>query len=1093
MKRNLTLSLLLLAGIAFSNTEESRLLRFPTVFGEQLIFTYAGDLYSVSLQGGIARKLTSHVGYEMFPRFSPDGKTVAFTGQYDGNTEVFTIPATGGVPRRLTVTATLERDDVADRMGPNNIVMTWTPDGKFIVYRSRKQSFNSFIGNLFMVPAEGGMSTEIPLTDGGFCSFSPDGKKLAFNHIFREFRTWKYYKGGMADDIRIFDFDTKQITNITQNPAQDIFPMWIGDEIFYVSDRDRTANLFVYNTKTNVTEKVTNFTDYDVKFPSHDKNTIVFEKGGYIFAFDVKSRNTRKIPITIVVDQIYGRNKWNDASKRITNYSLSPNGERIVFSARGDIFTVPSEKGITRNLTNSSGAHDREAVWSPDGKWIAFLSDKTGEYEIYIQQHDGSTPAQQITSGGNTYLYGLLWSSDSKKLLFNDRKSRLRIVDIETRKITEVATGKYSLIYSYAWSPDGQWITYSANDENHFSIIYIYHVPTQTTKPVTNNWYSSYNPIFSADGKYLLFVSSRDFKPIYSATEWNHAYVDMNRIYIVLLSKDTPSPFAPQNSEVDFSLDKTPKSTEKKESGKKLLTQKTNEPTPEVKVAIDFDEIEKRIISIPTSPGQYFNVYCSDDKIYYTYSRYGQSKNKLILYDLKKLQEIDIAEGADFTISPNNKKMLVNIDNRYAVIDLPNTKINLEKFVDLSNMKLWTDYRQEWKQIYDESWRHMRDFFYVENMHGVDWKAMHAKYAELLPYVNHRNDLTYIIGELIGELNAGHAYVNSGDRPEPERIKLGLLGAKISKDPVSGYFRIDKILQGANWSNSLFSPLQAVGVNAKEGEFIISVDGVDLKNHPDIYTFLIGKAGKTTELTLNSKPQPSGSRKVLVTPIDDESKLYYFNWVQNNIRKVNEATNGQAGYIHIPDMSAEGLNEFVKHFYPQLNKKALIIDNRGNGGGNVSPMILERLNRSVYRMTMWRGFDTPRTIPAQTHHGPKVALINQYSASDGDLFPYGFRKLGIGPIVGVRSWGGVIGITGSLPFVDGADLRVPQFTSYGFDTGDWIIEGYGVDPDIEIHNDPYREYMGEDAQLSKAIEIVMERLKEYKPLPPIPKAPDRSR
>lgn len=1086
--------LLWVLAIAFTITavqgQEARLMRFPAVHNNQVVFTYAGDLYTVDISGGVARKLTTHVGYEMFPHFSPDGRTIAFTGQYDGNTEVFSIPAEGGTPKRLTHTATLNRDDISDRMGPNNIVMAWTPDGEKIVYRSRKQSFNDFKGQLFMVPANGGMSEELPLSTGGFCSFSPDGKKLAFNRVFREFRTWKYYKGGMADDIWTFDFNTKEVTNITSNPAQDIFPMWIGDEIFFLSDRYRTMNLFVYNTKTKNIEKVTNYTDYDIKFPSFDHNTIVFEKGGFLFAFDVKTRTTRKINITITDDQNYSRPSLVDASKRITNADLSPNGERVVFSARGDVYTLPSEKGITYNLTASSDIHEREATWSPDGKWIAYLSDKTGEYEVYIQPQDGSMPATQVTSGINNYIFGIEWSPDSKKILFSDRLGRLQYVDIETKAVTLVTKGKYGLVNSYSWSPDSKWIAYSTSDSNRFSVVYIYNIDSKTTNSVTNGWFSSYGPVFSNDGKYLLYVSDREFNPIYSNTEWNHAYVDMSNIYIVMLSKDTPSPFALENNEVKPET-KTEQPKDKDSAKKPVKTEE--KPKPEVQpVKIDFDGIENRTVELPGKAGRYYNIYCIDGKVYYNYSSSRDRQPVAMMYDLKKQRETELGESIRFTISSNGKKMLVSKNRTYAVIDLPTGKINMEKTIDLSDMKVWVDYHKEWKQIFDESWRQMRDFFYVENMHGVDWKAIHDKYAVLVPYVNHRNDLTYIIGEMIGELNVGHAYVNSGDKPEPERIKTGLLGAKLSKHS-SGYFRVDKILEGANWSDALRSPLAEIGVNVKEGDYIISVDGVDLKNIPDIYSTLINKADKTVALVVNSSPQANGGRKVLVKPIADESELYYYTWVQNNIRKVNEATNGEVGYIHIPDMGVAGLNEFVKYFYPQLTKKALIIDDRGNGGGNVSPMILERLSRVVYRMTMRRGFDQPSTIPSETHYGPKVVLIDRYSASDGDLFPYGFKKLGLGPLIGVRSWGGVVGISGSLPFVDGGDLRKPEFTSFSSDTGEWIIEGHGVDPDIEIDNDPYREYMGQDDQLNKAIEQIKVMLKDYKPLPQIPQAPDRSK
>ncbi len=1083
------LALAALSGNVFS--QETRLLRFPAVSGNQVVFTYAGDLYTVALSGGTARKLTNSVGYEMFAHFSPDGSKIAFTGQYDGNTEVFTIPSQGGVPQRLTFTATLGRDDISDRMGPNNIVMSWTPDGKSVIYRSRKQTFDDFVGQLFKVSDQGGLSEELPLMTGGFCSYSPDGKKLAFNRVFREFRTWKYYKGGMADDIRIFDFDTKEIKNITNNISQDIIPMWIGDEIYYLSDRDRTMNMFVYNTKTGESQKVTNFTEYDIKFPTFSSSTIVFENGGYIYKFDVKTKSSEKIPITVIDDFGYSRSALKDASENIFNGDVSPNGERVVFSARGDIYTVPSEKGITRNLTQSSDAHDRSAAWSPDGKYIAYLSDKSGEYEIYIQSQDGSSDPIKLTDGADTYKFSIQWSPDSKKILFNDRKNRLQYVDIETKKVTLVDKGEYGLINSFSWAPDSKWITYTLQDQNQFGVIFVFNLETAKRQPITDNWYDSSQPVFSNDGKYLFFVSDRDFNPIYSQTEWNHAYQVMSKIYFALLTKDTKSPFSLENNEVVLSQpEQAKKDEEKKGKGSKDAAKK--DATPSILVNIDFENISSRVITLPTDVAYYGNISCIDDKVYYNQFNPQSHQGTAKMYDLKKKAETELGESLDFTISANGKKMLVSKNKSYAVIDLPCSKVTIEKPIDLSSMKVWVDYSKEWKQIFDESWRQMRDFFYVENMHGLNWKAMHDKYSALLPYVNHRNDLTYLIGEMIGELSVGHAYVNSGEKPEPDRIKLGLLGAKISKH-ASGYFQIDRILDGTSWNSQVRSPLQEVGINVSKGNYILAVDGKDLKDVNDIYKTLIGKAGKTVELVVNAKPELAGSRKVLITPIADESSLYYFDWVQDNIRKVSEATNGQVGYIHIPDMGVEGLNEFVKYFYPQLTKKGLIIDDRGNGGGNVSPMILERLNRIVYRQTMRRGNAHANPVPNQTHYGPKVLLINQYSASDGDLFPYGFKKLGIGTVIGTRTWGGVVGISGSLPFVDGGELRKPEFASYSCDTSDWIIEGHGVDPDILVDNDSYKEYMGIDDQLSKAIEVIKEKLKDYKELPSVPVAPDKSK
>ena len=1083
-----TLFFAVLSHFNVSANDEARLMRFPAIHGEQLVFTYAGDLYTVDSEGGMARKLTSHNGYEMFPRFSPDGSQIAFTGQYDGNTEVFVIPASGGSPRRLTYTATLSRDNVSDRMGPNNIVMNWTPDGKYVTYRSRKQSFNSFIGQLYRVSAEGGLSEELPLPTGGFCSYSPDGSKLAYNRIFREFRTWKYYRGGMADEIWIHDLNARTTEKITDNKEQDIIPMWAGEEIFFLSDRDRTMNVFVYNISTGQTSKVTDFTEYDVKFPSLGNGIIVFENGGYIYKLDVSNKEYEKVPIQIANDNTYSRTELKDASKSIQSGDLSPNGERVVFSARGELFSLPAKHGITRNLTQTAGAHERVVSWSPDGKYIAYFSDESGEFELYIMKQDGSEKPVQLTSGTKSYLYELEWSPDSKKILFSDRKFRLQYVDIESKKVTLVKKSIDTELNDFDWSPDSKWIAYSDNDKNQFGVIYLFNMEDGKSYPVTDNWYESGNPYFSPDGKYLYFVSSRDFNPTYSQTEWNHSYSNMDKVYLVTLARDTPSPFAPENDEVET------EEAEEPENGKDKEKDEENGEEPEEKsIEIDTEGLNARILSLPIKASNYFFIESAADKVYYIErSSFGGPMTAKV-FNLKTKKEADLGPGIIFTISANGKKMLVIQNDKYAVIDLPEGKVTLDETIDLSDMKVMTDYPKEWKQIFDESWRHMRDFFYVENMHGLDWEAMHAKYEVLLPYVNHRYDLTYVIGEMIAELSVGHSYVNSPNNAGvPERIQMGLLGAKLSRHS-SGYYQIDKLLEGANWSTALRSPLTEVGVNISEKDLILAINGKSTKDMDDIYAALVNTAGKTVELTSNAEPALEGSKKSLIKPIADESALYYYNWVQDNIRKVNEATGGQIGYIHIPDMDVKGLNEFAKYFYPQLkNKKGLIIDDRGNGGGNVSPMIIERLRRELTHTRNMRGRPYGETAPGAMVLGPKVMLINYASASDGDLFPYQFKTLKLGTIIGTRTWGGVVGIRGTLPFIDGGILRRPEFSTYSATESKWVIEGIGVEPDIYLNNDPAREYDGEDDQLNKAIEVILEQLDQYQPLPPVPADPDKT-
>lgn len=1070
IKLTLLVISVLVSASAFSQ-DEARLMRFPAIHGDQIVFSYGGDLYAVADSGGMARKITSHKGYEMFPRFSPDEKHIAFTGQYDGNTEVFVMPRKGGEPLRLTYTATLSRDQVSDRMGPNNIVMTWTPDGDKIIYRSRKESFNSFVGKLYSVAPDGGLSEQLPLPRGGFCSYAPDGKSMAYNRVFREFRTWKYYRGGMADDIWIHNFESHQTVNVTNNDAQDIIPMWYKDRIYFLSDRDRTMNLFVYHTQSEKIEKVTNFENYDIKFPSLGKNRIIFEKGGFLFTLNLDNHEVRKVNIQMAEDHLGSRHDWIDASENMGSYEIAPDGKRALFSARGDIWTVPAESGITYNLTESNDAHDRNPKWSPDGKYIAYLSDKSGEYEVYIQKADGSEPAQQITENAETYKYSLQWSPDSKKLLWSDKKMRLRYVDVETKKITEVAHSKVWEYRSFDWSPDSKWIAFADAQENDMTKIKLFNTNNGETTNVTRGWYSSSQPEFGKDGKYLFFTSNRDFNPIYSRTEWNHAYQDMTKIYLVTLAKDTPSPFAPENDRV-------------MENGEE---EKTDE---DKSMTIDVEGIRDRLINLPVKASTYYySLQSTGNNLFYLTRKDGKSSLKY--FDLEKEKEQDLGFSGGYEISHDGKKMLVGRKKSYAIMPLPSKKIQIKDKLDLSNMKVWVDKKTEWQQIFDESWRQMRDFFYDPDMHGVDWKAIHDKYGQMLPYVNNRHDLNYLIGEMIAELNVGHAYVNGGDLQKPERIKTGLLGAQLSRDE-SGYYRIDSILDGENFRGSLRSPLTAIGVDVSEGDYIITVDGKKTSEMKNIYRPLLGKANTQVEMTFNSEPTAEGSHQELIKPIADESDLHYYNWVQQNIDKVNKATNGQVGYIHIPDMGRNGLNKFVKYFYPQLTKKALIIDDRGNGGGNVSPMIIERLKREVTRAKMARNKEVSGHVPTKMLLGPKVLLIDQYSASDGDLFPYSFKKHDMGTVIGLRSWGGVVGIRGSLPFIDGGDLRKPEFASYSAEESKWIIEGHGVEPDIEVRNDPYKEYQGIDQQLNKAIEVILQKLDEYKPMPPIPDGPDKS-
>jgi tricorn protease len=1126
-------ALVLTAGAALAQSnppaEQTKLLRFPATNGSQIVFSYTGHLYTVDINGGVARRLTDGPGWAVFPRFSADGKQLAFTAQYDGNTEVYVMPSEGGVPRRLSYTATLSRDDLSDRMGPNNIVMAWKNRSNEIAFRSRWREPNDFIGQLYTIGLEGDLPKQLPVPRGGFVSFSPDDTKMAYNRIFREFRTWKRYQGGMADDVWIIDLKTGALENITDHPAQDIIPMWApNNKIYFLSERTGRMNLFSYDLGTKRIAQHTNYTDYDVKFPSLGQGGIVYEQAGVIWHFDLKTDKARQVPIVVREDLAIARNALVNVSRNVAEVHPSPDGKRAVATARGELFTVPAKHGAVRNLSNTSGAHERDAVWSPDGKWIAYNSDITGENELWIRSQDGKGEPRQITRNADTYFYSSEWSPDSKKLLWGDREQRLRFVDIDTGDVTLIEKNDTSEITNYRWSPDSKWVTWNSPQRSTYSRIKLYSLDSKESLDVTDGWFSVRSATFSDDGKWILFASGRDFTPTYGVTEFNHIYQNWERVYMVALAADTKSPFEPRSDEVAIAKEDTkpeptlnkpadptpveqpqaepPKEVAKSETAEKEDEKKepangekkdTKDSPKKVVVKVDADGLKERIVALPTAAASYPRIEMVGDKVYYlkTSGGFGPgASSTLFVYNLKDLKETDLGAINGFTVTADRKKMLVRQQRDHAIIDLPSARVELKDKLDFSKLEMQLDRAAEWNQIYHESWRQMRDFFYAPNLHGVDWSTQGRKYATLVPHVRHRNDLSYLIGELIGELNVGHAYVGGGERAnDAPRVQVGLLGAEFSRDPQSRAYRIDRILRGQNWLKEVRSPLTEIGVNVKVGDFILAIDGKPVRDLPVLHAALVGKVGQQVTLRVNSTPDEKGARDVVVTPIADEQPLYYYNWVQRNIDYVAKKTNGQVGYIHIPDMGPGGLNEFVKHFYPQLNKKALIIDDRGNGGGNVSPQIAERLSRELLFVSIGRN-GQPTANPGPQMVGPKVLLVNEFSASDGDIFAFRFRALGLGKVIGKRSWGGVVGIRGTLPFVDGGFLNRPEFANgYSKDGKEWIMEGHGVDPDMVVDNNPWKEFHGEDQQLDAAIAHILDELKKNPgELPPPPSWPIRN-
>ncbi|HRP01127.1 MAG TPA: PDZ domain-containing protein [Candidatus Kapabacteria bacterium] len=1084
--RNIFIILSLFLFTSILEAQETRLLRYPNTSADEITFVYGGDIYTVGIKGGIARRLTSSEGYEQYPRYSPDGSTIAFVGEYDGNMEIYTMPSIGGTPKRITYSYV--QPNVADRQGPDKIIMQWTKDGNDILFRSREKSWNILVGHLQLVNKDGGLPTPIEVARGGFASFSPDGKKMAYNRIFREYRTWKRYSGGQADDIYIFDFATKKLENISNTKFQDIIPMWSGDKIYYLSDRDFTMNIFCYDLKTKQTKKITNFDNYDVKFPSLGKHHIAFENGGYIYLLDLATDEFKKIPITVQEDFPDMRPSLVKVSNRIINGDIAPNGKRAIFTARGDIFNFPAENGNVLNLTNSNDVHDRNAVWSPDGKYIAFISDRSGTDEIYLMDQDGKN-ISQLTNNGKFYRYSLKWSPNSKYLLTHDNTRNFYYIDIASKKQVEITKSKSWNISDYTWSSDSKWIAYTGFANPKIGQIILYSLDKSENYPVTDGFYSAYSPEFSADNKFLYYVADKTFNPSFGNFEYNFQYNNMSSIFGVTLQDTILQPFAIyKNDVVESQLDVK----DKKDTDKKINKDKDN---LDLNLRIDLNGIKDREFELPITASNYGSLYSAKgNRLYYSRMQRG-SGSKLYYYDFDNLEEKEVGDVSSYTISFDGKTILYTNRGEYYITKLGDKLNGKDGKIDVNKMEVMLDKRLEWKQVYNESWRHFRDFFYDPNMHGYDWNQLRDKYAELLPYVVHRSDLTYIIGELIGELDAGHAYVTGGDMPKVKAMPIASLAADYEYDTKSGYYKITKIYEGMNWETDMRSPFTEPGMNVKVGDYIIKIDGVPLTQSLTPSSQLINKADKFISITINNKPSLDGAREIFVKPIKSDIDIRYYNWVEHNRKYVDSVTNGRVAYVHIPDMMPNnGLNWFARYFYPQIDKEALIVDDRYNGGGNVSPMVIERLRRELVIAKYARNSETITTNPDAVMTGPMVCLINEQSMSDGDLFPYQFHTLGLGPLIGKRTWGGVVGIYGSLPLLDGSSVNRPEVANFGAD-GNWVLEDVGMKPDIDVDNDPYLEFIGQDQQLDRGIEEVLKLIKTSKKtkLPQRPPFPDKKR
>ncbi len=1063
-------ALILLTAFAASASAQTKLLRLPDIHGDRVVFTYAGDLWLAPVSGGEASRLTTHPGLELFGKFSPDGQWIAFTGQYDDDEQVYVIPTAGGAPKQLTYYPA--RGPLAPRWGYDHQVYGWTPDGQAILFRSWRYGWGLADGQLFTVGAKGGLPEPLPMPRAGAGDIGPDGNKVLYSPLFRDFRTWKRYQGGWSQDLYIFDRVSHELVQVTDHPRSDRDPMWVGDAIYFSSDRDGTLNLYSYDVASKTTSQLTHNTTWDVRWPSADGGgRIVYELNGELQIFDARSGSATPIAIRVPTDALPTRPTRVQVAENIESFGLSPKGERALIVARGDVFTAPIEKGPTRNLTKSSASHDKLAAWSPDGKTIAFISDRDGDEEIYLVNQDGTGEPRRLTRGGRAMRYQPRWAPDGERIAFSDKDGKIYVVHVETGELVEVADERHGQATDYQWSPHGGLLAFTLTDPSGFGSIYIWSVSDGKLRRITGEYFNEFTPAWDPEGNYLFYLSDRQFQPQIGSFEWNYLVDRETGIYALGLRKDIAHPFPPESDEVSIEADETDEEKEEDEE----------EGAP-AHITIDFDGLVERVARVPVEDDNYVALAAKKGHLLYVrgapfyYGRQADSQPSLRIFSMEDREEKVLAEGiSGFALSADGEKVLVRQRNEVNLLNAaPNGK-DSAKSVATSGLYVDRVPAEEWTQIFNEVWRRYRDFFYVSNLHGYDWDDLLYRYRNLLQYVGHRSDLNYVIGEMSAELSVSHAYVAGGDYEQPDRPQVALPGARFELDEASGRYRIAKIFHGQNEEERYRSLLTEIGVDVSEGDYILAIDGAELSSSESPYRHLVHKEDRPVVLTVNDRPQMAGSREVSFNPITTETNLVYLDWVDGNRRKVTEMTGGRVGYLHVPDMGSNGIREFIKWFYGQIRKEGLVVDVRANGGGNVSQMLIERLKRELLATGFSRTNETATTYPAVVFHGHMVCILDENSASDGDIFPAMFRQAGLGPLIGKRSWGGVIGITNRGTLIDGGSVNVPEF-GFASAEGEWIIEGHGVDPDIEVDNDPASVIEGRDPQLERAVKEVMDAM-----------------
>ncbi len=1051
------------------------MLRYPDISAEHIVFAYANDLWLAPREGGMARPVAGPAGEEYFPRFSPDGRQIAFVGNYDGNRDIYRIPVAGGVPKRLTFHPYTER------------LCDWTPDGRELLFQGFGMGDHPRTRQLFRLSADGGMPVQLPVPYGGAASISPDGDWLAYTPSNRDERTWKRYRGGRASDIWLFNLRDNSARKITDWEGTDTQPMWYGAALYYLSDGgpEHRLNIWRYDPATDQRRQLTQLGDYDIKWPSIGPGAagdgeIVFQYGAGLMTLDLATEQSRPLSISIPGDRADLRPRYVKADDLIYNRGISATGKRAVLEARGDIWTLAASEGAPRNLTRSSGIAERDPAWSPDGRWIAYFSDQRDSYDLYLTQSDGLGATRRLTDLSSAFLYAPVWAPNSEAIAFWDKAGNIYLHNIDDGATVSIDREPLNSRNRLSWSPDSRWLAYTKSHDNRNHSVWLYDTRDKQAHLVTAGMFNDNWPAFDPDGKYLYFVSNRDFsRPMYEDHGSTWIYAETDRIFLLPLRKDVPSPLLLSNDEEEFD-DGSKDETETDDTEDKQETEESADAKDgaETSVDIDFENIESRAVLLPIKSGLfYFLTVNESGQILYSRStvRRSPAEGGIKLFDptADEPKEKTVLDGAgSYSLSADGKKILVNKNGRMAILDAAANQ-TIEKTITTKGLRVLLDPRAEWRQIFRESWRLYRDFFYDPTMHGVDWPAVYRQYEPMLKECITREDLSFVISEMIAELNVGHAYYGGGDTEEAPRASVGMPGVEF--EPVNGAYRIARIYSGAAWDADARGPLMQPGVDVKVGDYLLAVNGKALDMAQGPLAAFQNLAGSVVSLTVSSQPELNDqARQVVVKLPGSDLELRYRAWIEAKRAYVDRQSNGRVGYIYVPNTGVDGQSDLVRQFKGQLHKAALIIDERWNGGGQIPYRFIELLNRPV--ASYWARRDGKDNItPPDGHHGARCMLINGHAGSGGDFLPYWFRKAGLGKLVGTRTWGGLVGLSGNPPLIDGAYCSVPTFAFYETD-GTWGIEGHGVDPDIEVIDDPSLMTDGGDPQLDAAIKLMLEEI-----------------